>query len=211
MTRKPTTSTAVIEPVEPSKPADGRARRSQDSQHRIVAAMMELVAGGEMTPSAEQVAARARVGLRSVFRHFNDMDSLYREMSKAIAVTMEGISRAPFTSIGWREQVLELVDRRALAYEKMGPFLRAGQIHRHRSFVLKMGHDRFVTTLRQILHGLLPPDVARGSPIVEAIDLLTSFECWHRLRVIQGLDVARAKRVLKGTIRGLLEKPDREG
>lgn len=43
--------------------------------------MLELVREGDISPSAELVAARADVGLRTVFRHFKDLDSLYREMS----------------------------------------------------------------------------------------------------------------------------------
>jgi AcrR family transcriptional regulator len=196
----------LLTPTEPSEQSDGRMKRSQDSQQRIVAALLELVAEGNMTPSAEQVAERADIGLRSVFRHFKDMDSLYCEMADAIAVTIEGVVRQPFKSAGWREQVLELVDRRATVFEKLTPFLQAAHIHRQRSPFLKTGHERFVQALRQILLGLLPAKAARSSQLVEAIDLLVSFEAWLRLREDQGLDVAKARRVLKGMIGAVLRE-----
>ena len=41
--------------------------------------------------------------------------------------------------------------------------------------------------------------------LVEAIDLLLSFESWSRLREDQGLSIAKAKRVLKQAIEALLE------
>src|SRR3546814_3782718 len=50
----------------------------------------------EVTPSAEQVAARADVGLRTVFRHFKDMESLYREMSAVIEREVIPVMRRPF-------------------------------------------------------------------------------------------------------------------
>ena len=203
MTKKPTAQ-ILAQAVSPEH-TDGRIQRSHDSQQRIVAAMIELVAEGDLTPSAEEVALRAHVGLRSVFRHFKDMDSLYREISTAVAVSMERFVREPFKSTEWHDRILELVDRRAVAFEKMTPFLRAGMLYRHRSPALKAGHERFAKTLRQIVIGLLPADVARDSQTVEAIDLLLSFEAWHRLRDDQGLDVAKAKRVLKGAIGALLE------
>ncbi|MEO8374286.1 MAG: hypothetical protein ABI471_03615, partial [Sphingomonas bacterium] len=53
---------------------DGRRRRSETSRDKIVEAMLAIVAEGQITPSAEQVALRAEVGLRSVFRHFKDME-----------------------------------------------------------------------------------------------------------------------------------------
>ena len=43
--------------------------------------MLELVAQGNLEPSADQIADIAKVGRRSVFRHFKDMDTLYREMT----------------------------------------------------------------------------------------------------------------------------------
>ncbi|MBT5683609.1 MAG: TetR family transcriptional regulator, partial [Gammaproteobacteria bacterium] len=63
---------------------DGRKLRSEDSKRRIVSAMLELVREGRMAPTAEEVAKRAEVGLRTVFRRFKDMESLYAEMSVAI-------------------------------------------------------------------------------------------------------------------------------
>ena len=58
MKKSSTASIYLLKPVEPSEQSDGRIKRSQDSQQRIVAAMLELVSEGNMTPSAEQVAER---------------------------------------------------------------------------------------------------------------------------------------------------------
>lgn len=185
--------------------ADGRKHRSQRSQMLIVNAMLELVAQGNLEPSADQIAEIAKVGRRSVFRHFSDMDSLYREMADSIATTMESIVQQPFVAVDWRGQVLELVDRRAMTFEKMKPFLFAAQRHRHRSRFLKASHAHFVEMLRRILLGILPKDVARNAVLVEALDMLLSFESWNRLREDQGLGVAKSKRVLKQAIESLLK------
>jgi AcrR family transcriptional regulator len=184
--------------------ADGRKHRSQKSQMLIVNAMLELVAQGNLEPSADQIADIAKVGRRSVFRHFSDMDSLYREMADSIAATMESIVQQPFVAVDWRGQVLELVDRRAMAFEKMKPFLFAAQRHRHRSRFLKSSHAQFVEMLRRILLGILPKDVARDTALVEALDMLLSFESWNRLREDQGLNIVKSKRVLKQAIESLL-------
>jgi AcrR family transcriptional regulator len=185
--------------------ADGRKHRSQKSQVRIVNAMLELVAQGNLSPSADQIADIAKVGRRSVFRHFSDMDTLYREMTASITSTMGSIVLQPFEAADWRGQVLELVDRRAAGFEKMNPFLLAGQVHRHRSPFLKTSHAQFVEMLRKILLGILPKEAAGDAVLVETIDLLLSFESWSRLREDQGLSIAKAKRVLKQAIEALLE------
>lgn len=184
---------------------DGRKHRSQKSQLRIVNAMLELVAEGNLEPSADQIADIAKVGRRSVFRHFKDMDALYREITNSIAVTMGSIVLQPFEATDWKGQVLELVDRRAAGFEKMKPFLLAGQVHRHRSPFLKGSHAQFVEMLRRILLGLLPKDIARNLVLVEGLDMLLSFENWSRLREDQQLSVAKSKQVLKQAIEALLE------
>jgi AcrR family transcriptional regulator len=184
--------------------SDGRKHRSQKSQALIVNALLELIAQGNLEPSADQIAEFARVGRRSVFRHFKDMDTLYREMHESIAVSLGAIVEQPFQATDWRGRILELVDRRALGFEKLKPFLRAGQIHRHRSSYLKTAHAQFVALLRNILVGLLPKDAADNVVLVETLDMLLSFENWNRLRDVQGLSMTKSKRVLKQAIEPLL-------
>lgn len=188
-----------------AREADGRKHRSQKSQMLIVNAMLELVARGNLAPSADQIAEIAKVGRRSLFRHFSDMDTLYREMAISVVATMGTIAQQPFEADDWRGQVLELVDRRAAGFEKMKPFLLAGQVHRHRSAFLKTAHARFVGRLRNILTGILPRDAARDAVLVEALDMLLSFESWNRLREDQGLSMAKSRRVLKQAVECLLD------
>ena len=60
-----------------SETLDGRALRSERSREAIAAALFELVGEGNLEPTAQQVADRAHVGIRTVFRHFSDMEALY--------------------------------------------------------------------------------------------------------------------------------------
>jgi AcrR family transcriptional regulator len=184
---------------------DGRRRRGEDNRARIIAAMLEIIHAGEIAPSAELVAQRADVGLRTVFRHFQDMDSLYREMSVVIASELHGAAEIPFRSEDWRERVVELIARRSWAFEKVGPFLRASAVFRYRSKFLDADSADFATALRTILKRQLPPEVARDQIRVEALDLLLSFESWSRLRREQGLTPKRAREVLEAAVRRLLD------
>src|SRR3546814_14687096 len=88
-----TTSTKSV--AKTAKRVDGRRERSRSSRRRIVAAMLELIEGGDPMPSAARVAEEAGVGLRTAFRHFDDMGSLYRELSATIADTVIPIVTAP--------------------------------------------------------------------------------------------------------------------
>ncbi|MBP7817919.1 MAG: TetR/AcrR family transcriptional regulator [Phenylobacterium sp.] len=186
----------------PSGSSDGRRKRGEDNRARIVAAMLEIVQSGEVAPSAEQVAARADVGLRTVFRHFSDMDSLYREMSEAIEIEVKAVADQPFKAPDWRGRVLELVGRRGVAFEKIGPFRKASDAFRHRSRFLGDDADRLSQRLREILERVVADAVDRQT--LEALDLLLSFEAWSRLREEQGLSVDQTQAVLETAARRLI-------
>ncbi len=186
----------------PRGSSDGRRRRGEDNRARIVAAMLEIVQSGEVAPSAEQVAARADVGLRTVFRHFSDMDSLYREMSEAIEIEVKAVADQPFKAPDWRGRVLELVGRRGVAFEKIGPFRKASDAFRHRSRFLGDDADRLSQRLREILERVVGDAVE--SETLEALDLLLSFEAWSRLREEQGLSVDQTQAVLETAARRLI-------
>jgi AcrR family transcriptional regulator len=189
-------SRAAVRPAPEPDIADGRRRRGQDNRARIVAAMIALVGEGEVAPSAEQVADRADVGLRTVFRHFQDMDSLYREMSLVIERELRAIIEQPFASDDWRGRLEELIERRGRAFERIAPFRRAAEAFRHRSKFLGSDYARMVSILREILMRELPTAIVEDGPTFEALDLLMSFEAWARLRREQGLEPDAARGVI---------------
>ncbi len=183
---------------------DGRHRRSQASRDRIVAAMLSLVEGGALTPSAEEVAVRAEVGLRSVFRHFKDMESLYAEMVARVAQGYLA-SLAPFSSNDWREQLAEALDRRLTVYERMLPFKRAADVHRHESATIQAGHHATLQMLRHRLRAVLPAAMAANPLIFEALDLLMSLDTWQRLRIEQQLPVETARTIVEKQVSLLID------
>jgi len=190
----------------PAPQTDGRRRRGQTNRASIVDAMLEIIRTGDMSPSAEQVAARADVGLRTVFRHFKDMDSLYSEMSVAIEDELRAVVHTPFRSTDWKDRILELVDRRAFAFERIAPFKHASEAYRHRSRFLSQDSGKLVIVLRQILVRELRPPLADDPLKVETLDLLLSFEAWSRLRREQGLSIEKASEVLRTAVRRILDE-----
>jgi AcrR family transcriptional regulator len=187
---------------------DGRRLRSQGSRARIVAAMLGLIRDGEISPSAEQVAWRAGVGLRTVFRHFSDMASLYREMHEAIETELRTVAATPFRGRTWRERLLELVDRRAVAFDAIAPFRRAADVRRRGSTALQADHARLAEGLREILTRVAPEALRRDPARFEALDLLLSYEAWSRLRDDQGLSPRAARAALAAAVGALIGPED---
>ena len=174
---------------------DGRRQRSENSRNRIVAAMIDLVAEGRITPSAEEVASRAGVGLRTVFRHFNDMESLYAALTSSLAEQYE-MWLIPFDSKDWQGQLVEVIERRTTTYERLLPFKRAGDAHRHTSPAIQAEHARILAMMRQRLRSFLPRAITDDDVCFETIDLMLSFEAWQRLRDEQRLPIDLARRIV---------------
>lgn len=178
------------------KELDGRRQRSEASRERIVQAMLELIGTGDIVPSAESVAVRAGVGLRTVFRHFDNMESLYQEIGAVIAAQILPVAQKPFEAHDWRGQILEMIGRRAQIFERIMPFKIAADVHRHQSpFVRNQGVE-FIRLQRAALIRILPQSSPANTTLVESLDLVLSFEAWRRLRKDQKLSVARARQTL---------------
>jgi len=187
-----------------SDAVDGRIVRGRNNRRRIVAAMLELVRAGSISPSAEEVAARARVGLRTVFRHFDDMDSLYREMAEAMRNELQPIVAAPFASPDWKGRLGEMVDRRARLFERAMPFKNAADVHRHRSVFLRKDYETMRSAERSALEAALPATLKNDKTFFEALDQALSFSTWQHLRRDQNLSQAQARQTVEYTMRALV-------
>ena len=187
----------------PPRAADGRQRRSERSRDAIVAALYELTRQGELEPTAQQVAARARVGIRSVFRHFADMDSLYAELGAQVRADVMPVVRAEFRGTA-TERARELVARRAQVFELIGPHKRAANLARRRSPFLQRQHVAMVRELRAALLRALPEAATAPAELVDALDLALSFESWDRLRSDQRLSRERAAATVERTVLALV-------
>jgi AcrR family transcriptional regulator len=184
--------------------SDGRIVRGRNNRRRIVAAMLELVRAGSISPSAEEVAERAGVGLRTVFRHFDDMDSLYREMAEAMRNELQPIVAAPFGSRDWKGSLGEMVDRRARLFERAMPFKNAADVHRHRSVFLRKDYDTMRSAERSALEAALPATLKNDKRFFEALDQALSFSTWQHLRRDQNLSQAQARQTVEYTMRALV-------
>ena len=194
----------TIKPKAAPGRVDGRRERSRSSHRRIVEAMMELIAGGDLMPSAARVAEEAGIGLRTVFRHFDDMDSLYGEISATIAERVLPIVTAPYTGDDWRAHIRELARRRVRVFETMLPFRLAANIKRYQSPFLMGQYGQVVTIERELVLRLLPAHVLSHRITAEAICATLSFQNWRALRHDQSLSSEEAGTVTAHMVEALI-------
>lgn len=163
--------------------------------------MIELVGRGEQ-PTAEQVAEHAGVGLRTVYRHFEDMESLYAEMHARVNASIRSLLTPEPPDADLRTRALELVELRTKLFERVAPYRRAAA--RTQSQMLEEMRARTVRAQRKVLLDWLP-ELASGDPVLlEGVDAAVSFPTWERLRYEQRLGKARTRKVVELTVLSLL-------
>ena len=176
---------------------DGRRERSRSSRSKIIAAMLDLVGNGDVAPSAARVAEVAGVGLRSVFRHFDDMDELYKEMGDVIeARVMPIILQAP-SGATWKDKLVDIADRRAKVFETILPFRISANLKRFQSPYLMQDYRRMLRLESETVEAHLPRAVKDDVVAARGLNVILSFQTWRLLRHDQDLPVDDAKAVVR--------------
>lgn len=189
--------------------ADGRRERSLASRRKILEAMVDLVAAGNPDPSAAAVAERAGVGLRSVFRHFEDKEAIMREIEDLLMEAYTPLLEAPYTSDNWRDQLFELIERRCAINEHVVVFRLSGILARYRSvFVAEKSH-RVHTAEKRMLDKVLPPHLQSSTAAGRPIMMVTSFDAWRLLRQDEQLSAQETVEAIKTMVTHILNREDR--
>jgi AcrR family transcriptional regulator len=155
--------------------------------------MLTLVGDGDVQPSAAKVAETAKLGLRTVFRHFDDMDSLYREMSGVIESKVRPTMLKPYRAALWRDRVRELAERRVEVFETILPFRISASLKRFQSAFLMQDYRRMLRLERETVEAILPEALLADPVQVNVLHVTLNFQCWRLLRHDQELGIDEAR------------------
>jgi len=189
---------------------DGRTARRDRNRAAVVDALLTLYRDGNLRPSSLEIAERAGLSPRSLFRYFEDVDDLTREAIEVMerrAWALLPVDARPDDPLA--DRIAALVAQRSRLFEAVAPAaavsrlqapfqpLLAAELHRTRAF------------LRQQLTDLFPTELAsrgagRTATRLGAVDVLCTFESYQLLRNDQGLTAARARAVLVEALTALL-------
>ena len=184
---------------------DGRRQRSERSKQAIIEAILEMIGEGILIPTAQQISDRAGVGIRSVFRHFEVMESIFIMADETRRARYEDDFLGGDRQGGIEERILHMVEHRAKGYELHGNVMLSTQAQRWRYTTLRKNYGRYQRGLRKNLEDWLPELAALDSSTREAVDGIASFEFWNRLRDYQGLSKKAAIDVVVKLLNGLVK------
>lgn len=203
------TNTAIVDVLRAEAPSsDGRRARSQASRSKIIQAMMDLIESGDMNPSTANVAKKAGVGLRSLFRHFEDKDAIYREVDAILVKAYRPIIEAPYASDDWRERLMELIERRCEVSEAVAPYRISTTAARRRSQFLKENFQQLYDTEKARLNSILPSQLHTDKPLGRSILVAMSFDSWRMLREDEHLSASETVEAVKQMVGDVVARMD---
>lgn len=180
---------------------DGRTARALRTREAIVDASIALVDEGDLRPTAPRIAERAKVSVRSVFQHFDDLEGLYAAVGDRLVERLSHVQMAVDAMLPRRTRIEEVVRQRAILLEAITPVRRAATVHapfsREVRKRLQAGHDYLRSEIERAFASELAATPARDRGlVVDALDTVLSWASWDNLRSLNGRSVEEASAVL---------------
>lgn len=179
---------------------DGRTMRRTRNRTAVITALLDMIREGDLHPGAAEIADRAGVSHRSIFRYFDDLDDLVRT-----AINQAFQDAAPLSTIpdpgskALDQRIAELVDARLPLFASVDGAMQLARMRAYsipsideeiaviaEQFRLQIG-EHFATELA------LQPQHERAF-IVDAVLVLTSYDAYtiHTRLLASSADRIRA-------------------
>lgn len=176
---------------------DGRNLRAESTRRKIIHGARALVEEQGRLPKVADVARRSDVSVRSVFQHYQDVETLFLAVVDAIADDLDHVPTDIDASGSLGERVRRLSERQAAVYERVMPAVLASRQLNPPPAALVERAERRRAVLRQQLETIFHPELASltSSTRAETIDALLAvaeWDCWIGLRQRQGMLPDRA-------------------
>lgn len=163
---------------------DGRTRRRQRNRTAVIDAMLAMIREGDLHPAAADIADRAGVSHRSIFRYFDDLDDLVRTtIDRALeeAAPYRGINDLGMGTTA--ERIDAYVDARIALYDHVDTMMQVAQRRADDIPSITEGFAAIVAGGRVQIRKHFAPEVETADPgerddLVDAILVAASYESY---------------------------------
>lgn len=176
---------------------DGRRLRSERTRQYIIEAYLAVLREGPRVPTAAEIAERAGYSVRSLFERFPDLLAL--SLAAADHAFAQANAQAVIRNIdaGRTMRIRTQVETRGQTCEQWLPLWRALTRNLHYSEELKVRMRRVREAVRLRLELMYRPELATLEALERrhtliALEAITDFESWARMRDMFGLSVEEA-------------------
>ena len=186
---------------------DGRRQRSSKSSDLIAQACIEIINEGNLNPTAKEVAKRAGVGTRTVFRQYEDMEDLYLQIHNIMKENFRNtIKEFDFKKVCLSDRADELLSQLLNRYEATENLIKITFVRMHESERLRANFSNFLELISEF--------VLTGIPEIKTLASIDKHNCifafsptkWFSLRHCHNLNSQTIKKMLLSSINMELSK-----
>ena len=187
---------------------DGRRARGLRTRDAIVSALLDLIGEGDIAPTAQRIADRARVSVRSVYQHYVDVEGLYAHGTERMFEWVRSTAAEVDEHLPLERRLDAFVTDRTSVLESLLPFHRAirlmepscDTVRQHRVAMDRWHKERVGRIFAAELQAVDGPS---RNALHAALDSLSSTECWEHLRD-SGQSPRAGRQVVRAGMLGLL-------
>lgn len=199
---------SVDTPLKPVR-IDGRRLRSERTRQTIIEAYLALLRENPQVPTAAQIAERAGYSVRSIFERFPDLLSLRIAATDYVFAVGNAQAAPQHVDSDRPTRLRSQVETRAHTCERWLPLWRALNANQGESSDLKMRIRLARELIMKRLELMYQPELSALSEVdrkrtLIALEALTDFESWGRMRDLYGLSFEQACTLWIGAIDRLL-------
>ena len=165
---------------------DGRILRSQKSQSLILDAIIKLINQGNFYPTAHEVAEESGIAIRTVFRQFDDMESLLMKVDESIYLKLINDEILINLELPLVKRLKLIIDERIYYYNKYENIMIATITQLPKYKILQKRYPEYQKLLRKRTIDIIPEILNIKSNDQELIDASLSFAFYQRLK-FQGM------------------------
>ena len=163
---------------------DGRVNRSKTTLNKIVAATISLLRKNNngQIPTAQEIAVKSGVGIRTVFRHIDDMEGLIEEINRRYLNDLENyILKNSLKQNSKDKRIEHVIKERFYLYNTYQYVFNLTITSLNNSNAIKTGFIKFNHILRQRFEDLIPEIKMINKDKQNLIDTLISYAAWFRM------------------------------
>ncbi len=197
------------QPAGPQERLDGRTARARRTRNAVVDALLALQEEGDLSPTAQRVAERAGVALRTVYGQFSDMETLWATAGRRELARLAGLVEPVPADLPLAERIDVFCRSRARVLEALLPVMRAARLREPFSPQLLRNRALFIAAGDEEVRRAFAPELAAlacdaRASLLDRLYLVTSGPSWEALRDDRGLSVEAATDAVHRSVVALL-------
>ena len=188
----------MVTPGEQTAAVDGRTARRDRNRTSVLNAILDLIDEGNPLPTVAEISERSGTSHRSLFRYFDDLDSLFAEAVLVAYTRCAPLSRIHRFGVGsLDERINNIVAQRLALYAAMAPLVSSARQRKGALEPMEVAMAQYMGPMRDQLMVHFGPEFAsvgedHVSALLDALEALLSIDAYEFLRRNQRDDAAIA-------------------